>query len=114
MQDITESRRRWDCGMCHRWESVSYTHLDVYKRQAVSIDNRHFVLCQSTGLVGADNLRAAERFNRRQFTDEDVYKRQLEILLLSAPSAESLNGFSCSLDLMIRSSPLNSSLTKVS
>ena len=39
---------------------------------AVSIDNRHFVLCQSTGLVRADNLRAAERFNRRQFTDDRV------------------------------------------
>ena len=39
---------------------------------AVIIDNRHFVLCQRTGLVRADDLRAAERFHRCQLTNDRI------------------------------------------
>ncbi len=36
------------------------------------LHNGHFVLCQRSGFVGTDHLRAAERFHRRQLPDDGV------------------------------------------
>ena len=42
-----------------------------FVRAAVPHDG-HLVLCQRSCFVGADDLRAAERFHRREFTDDCI------------------------------------------
>ena len=54
-------------------EAVSYTHLDVYKRQAVCRSNGHFPLYRAGDL----RKRTAQDRSAVSYTHLDVYKRQV-------------------------------------
>ena len=73
----------WLSPIGQKMNSVSYTHLDVYKRQCVECSTSKGIT--HAGIVGKGQL-SFEDFSN--FIDTDVYKRQVPNILPDSPSFE--------------------------
>ena len=61
--------------VAERVEAVSYTHLDVYKRQFIDIQHRNQIVV----LEDEANLSPTEDGKPVSYTHLDVYKRQMTL-----------------------------------
>ena len=59
----------------HGWEAVSYTHLDVYKRQPESMRKTKYIVKPTTQFKKDFKL-AMKRSMKIELLEEDGYKRQ--------------------------------------
>ena len=85
-----QQQRRAACHAQHCHEAVSYTHLDVYKRQQRDAANAGFASCRKLNLKKTGINLLTDWVRAVSYTHLDVYKRQVSHSFDSSPKGGAL------------------------